>query len=567
MESEEANNRSSQGLPCASFRAVRTAQTQAAPGLAAGLTRGQRPVAKVPDGVGAWLIVAALTVGGAAVRLVVAGQPLFGDELSSFWVVSEHGLSEVVSVVHSNAELTPPLSFVLSWFTTQIGHAEELVRAPSLLAGVATIPLVYLLGLRTVGRPAALTAAALTALSPFMIYYSAEARAYAVLMLLIVCSTLAALRALDGGSRGWWVAYGLSSCLAMYTHYTCVFLLGAQFLWIVWTHAEARRAAFLANVGAFVLFLPWISGVRKDLTSPTSEVLSALTPFTPESVRIYVTHWAIGFPYPNEVPLREMPGLLALILLGLGILVGLAGVAGRWIRRREPAVGGDRRMVLLFMLAVSVPVGTAFLSLLGDNIIGIRNIAASWPAFALVLAALLARSGPRLRWVATGLALLSFVIASAKMLDDDFARSDHAASADFVEAQAGPGDVVIDATALISPGPYSTLDTTIETDLPLLRAGAPAQREAPFDFDDPIVSLAAAFKQASRVAPNGRVFYVSTDAADTPGFAQRQQALQAESTGLGYRRIGSRSFAGFVPAQVEIFEPLRRDAAAQRDPR
>ena len=45
-----------------------------------------------------------------------------------------------------------------------------MLRAPSFLAGVAAIPLVYLLGARTVGRAAALVAAAITALSPFMIF-------------------------------------------------------------------------------------------------------------------------------------------------------------------------------------------------------------------------------------------------------------------------------------------------------------------------------------------------------------------------------------------------------------
>src|ERR1700751_2137743 len=98
----------------------------------------------------AGLLLVALTAVGLALRLVVAHQSLFADELSTYWIITAHGLGGVLSTVHSDAEITPPLYFVASWLSSQISHAPELVRAPSLIAGTATIPIVYLLGLRTV---------------------------------------------------------------------------------------------------------------------------------------------------------------------------------------------------------------------------------------------------------------------------------------------------------------------------------------------------------------------------------------------------------------------------------
>src|SRR5207302_2677690 len=95
-----------------------------------------------------------------------------------------------------HAEITPPLSFLASWLSTRAGTSPELLRLPALIAGTATIPLVYLLGLRTVGRRAALLAAPLTALSPLMIYYSAEARAYGLMMFFLLGATLSLLLAL-----------------------------------------------------------------------------------------------------------------------------------------------------------------------------------------------------------------------------------------------------------------------------------------------------------------------------------------------------------------------------------
>ena len=98
------------------------------------------------------LVVAVLALVGVAIRVSYADQTLFADELSTYWIITTNGLAGAISTVHSNAEITPPLYFAASWLTTQIGHAPELVRAPSLVAGAASIPLIYLLGLRTVGR-------------------------------------------------------------------------------------------------------------------------------------------------------------------------------------------------------------------------------------------------------------------------------------------------------------------------------------------------------------------------------------------------------------------------------
>ena len=108
----------------------------------------------------------------------------------------------------------------------------ELLRLPSLLAGVAAIPLTYLLGARTIGRPAAVVGATLVALSPFQILFSTEARSFALLMLLTLLST----HRLAAGDRGeaCRVVGGLRrllACATMYANYTSVFLLAGQFLW------------------------------------------------------------------------------------------------------------------------------------------------------------------------------------------------------------------------------------------------------------------------------------------------------------------------------------------------
>ena len=252
------------------------------------------------------LIVAALTAVGVALRLAVAHQSLFADELSTRYLIAGRGLDDVVSIVHTDAEITPPLYFVASWLTTRIDFSPELLRAPSLIAGALTIPLVYLLGLRTVGHRAALVAAALTTFSPFMIYYSAEARGYGLMMVLVLGSTLCLLNAVeDGRSRWWWAAYAACTCAAVYTHYTSVFALsGSSHGSCGRTRPRAgRRSSATADRGrrlpAVALGPQGGPGLADD-RHPVGAVSRSIFGYVKSSL----VHWAIGVPLP---PARAPP--------------------------------------------------------------------------------------------------------------------------------------------------------------------------------------------------------------------------------------------------------------------
>jgi len=485
------------------------------------------------------VLVAVLTVVGVGIRVVVAQQDPFADELSTYWIVSTHGLGGVLSTVHSNAEITPPLSFVAGWLAARIHESPEMVRLPSLLAGAVTVPGVYLLGLRTVGRAAAVVATALTALAPFMIFYSAEARGYALMMAFVLLSTLTMLVAVDDRRTRWWVAYAACSCAAVYTHYTSVFVLGAQLLWLMWAHPEARKPALLANAAAVVAFLPWISGLLKDFDSPTTDILSALQPFDAAHVRISLEHWSVGYPY-SLVGLTELPGVVALVLLALAVIVAAAGVLLRARALRLP----DRRTLLVLALAVATPVGAALFSAFGGTtLFSTRNIAASWPAFALALSALLVAAGPRLRFVAVGLAVASFAIGAWKVLDEQFGRPQYQAAANFVERNAGPRDVVIDETAVLSPGPLSHIDPFLDRPGRVLRSRAPQEHDHPFTLFDRYVPRAEAARRAVAAADGARIFLV-TDLGS---------ALKPRSMG-SYRLVETRRYDGIIKLAVQVYE-------------
>ena len=490
------------------------------------------------------LALVALCAAGAALRVSMADQSFLSDELATYWDISGRTFGDLISTIHSDAEISPPLGFILSWLGLKVDAQPEWVRAPSVVAGVVTIVAVYFIGRRISGRAAGLTAAALVTFAPFMVFYSTEARGYGVMMCLVALSTLFMLEGARDGRVGWWVAYAVASCAAIYTHYTCVFVLGFQFAWLVWAHPEARRPALVANVVAALAYIPWLSGLRADLDSPTTEILSLLQPFTADAIRTSLGHWTVGYPYSTLVPVSEIPGIPALILLGLAVVASLVAVLVRGRRADTPWLATTHHhAVLVAALALAVPVSAAVLSAVGDNLFSTRNLAASWPGFGLALALLLVSAGPRLRYATAGLAVLALAIGAVKMLDEDNERPPYEEMAEYINSTSRPGDVVIDETAIISPGPLSSIDPYLKRRGPVFRSLQPQQRVRPFSVDDDIPSKDEAARRAVAAAGGKRIF-LATD-------LQRGPAKRP----LGrYRLVETRRWPGILGIELRVYE-------------
>lgn len=515
------------------------------------------------------LLLGLFTAIGAVLRLALAHESLFADELSTYWIItthaaptlglpSVHGISGVVSLVHTDAEITPPLYFVLAWLTTQLGHAPELVRAPSLVAGVAMVPLIYVVGRRTIGRRAGLIAAGLTTFSPFMVYYSAEARAYAVMMFLVTLSTLAMLLAVEQRRARWWMLYAGCSCLAVYTHYTSGFALAGQLGWLLWAHPAARRPALLANVGALVLFSPWTTGFINDLNSPTTKIYNALSPFTRHDVRVSLEHWALGYPYTWAARLSALPGTTALALLAAALLLGVAGVASslRGTRPMGLVARLDHGLLLVLVLAVSVPFGEAIVSSVSTHLFGVRNLAAAWPGFVLCLAWLLNASRPGLRFLAAALAIAAFALGGLRTVwDRQFQRPDYRTAAQLIDRHASLGDVVIDETGSLSPGPLTGLDVALRRPHPVFRAAAPEERNHPYNFFDPIATLAQAIPKAVASAHGGRVFVVGPRFSRKILVLARRTQPRPARFPTSYRLIERHVSSGIIGTQLDVYAP------------
>src|SRR5207244_3394969 len=89
------------------------------------------------------------------------------------------------------ADIHPPGYYlILKTWHTVTGDTEFALRGLSALAGIVLVALLYRLGRVYFDRPAALAAAALGALNPFLVYYSQEARMYMLAATLAAASFL-----------------------------------------------------------------------------------------------------------------------------------------------------------------------------------------------------------------------------------------------------------------------------------------------------------------------------------------------------------------------------------------
>ncbi len=397
------------------------------------------------SGTRAVLAVVLLTLLALGLRVALLGQSFYGDELFTLEIATRDDLGAVLDGVQGNLEISPPLYFVVAWFFQHVGDPFVWLRVPSVLCGVATVPLVYWLGKRTVGREAGVLAAAVVALSPFAMVYATEARAYALMVMLVAASTLALLTAVRGGSRWWWVATAALAAAAMYAHYTCVFVLIVQFLWACFYYRAQLGWIIGAHAAAAVAYLPWIPSLRDDADSLNQIVINVLEPFGPDSLVRNLGRVVAGNP---SVGLSRLPGVLPLALMVLAVGVA-AAFAGRE-RLRERVVVSENA-VLVGALAVAAPLGAALYSAVSDDIFIGRNLISSLPFIALAIGGIVT-AAPRRVAVACSLVVVgAFAFSAVMALTDQNSRPDYRAAAEYAQAEAGPGGVLIELNPFPPP--------------------------------------------------------------------------------------------------------------------
>jgi mannosyltransferase len=195
------------------------------------------------------VVLTSVIAAAAIVRFATLGHQSYDhDEAVTAWRVLRGGLGGTLHAVVSS-ERSPPLYYLVAWVWAQVfGTGEIGLRSLSALIGVATVPAAYLAARELVSERTGLIAAGLVAFNPFLVWYSQEARSYALLALFIAWGLYFFARCLTDPtprSLGLWAA---ASILALGSHYFALFTVGVEGLWLA-VRGWPRRAPLVA-VGA-----------------------------------------------------------------------------------------------------------------------------------------------------------------------------------------------------------------------------------------------------------------------------------------------------------------------------
>jgi 4-amino-4-deoxy-L-arabinose transferase-like glycosyltransferase len=444
-----------------------------------------------------------LPVGGARVRNIILivflltafalrlyrldHQEIWGDEAHSAYV----SRLALLSVVSPSTETNPPLYHLLLYFWVRLtGSSVFALRFLSLVLGALTVPLVYRLTRLSFGEPVGLLAAILCAISPFQVYYSQEARMYALAtfsttLSMFLFARIVSSRRGQPSRQGLWV-YFLATAAAIFTHYCALFVVVAQNVVLLglWWRERGRLRRWLAVQAVLaLLYLPWVLAQRGFLSGKASARFDELTlPVLITIIKRSLVAFSVGTMV--QMPLGGYLTLVFLLLVTLGLVATVTiqtsdetpppgrgrlggggfsvegspspspSLGGRGTLAHPPRRGrqggggdGDRWQPWLLLAWLLIPLAFAWLVNPIMPFFQERYLLVIAPAFAILAAQGLEWVGGRSPW-ALALGLL-FVISTSSFslhnwfFDGAYTKGEYKLMMDYVRGHAQEGDLLL----------------------------------------------------------------------------------------------------------------------------
>lgn len=153
-----------------------------------------------------------------------------------------------------------PLYFLMlrGWIGVA-GQSEFALRFPSLIFGVISVALIFILGRRLFNRSIGLIAAILFTFSAYQVWYSQEAKMYTLITALALAAIYFLRRGIEEGQTRYWISMVVATSLAMYAHILAALLIPVEAaLFILWWRISRKqiRAGLIAFALLTVPYIP-----------------------------------------------------------------------------------------------------------------------------------------------------------------------------------------------------------------------------------------------------------------------------------------------------------------------
>jgi uncharacterized membrane protein len=224
---------------------------------------------------------------GLGLRLISLNQSLWLDEATSLLTTRNYSFWGIITKF-SPGDFHPPLYYLLlKIWIIPFGSSEVASRLFSVLVAMLTILFIYKLGSKVINKKVGLMAAAFLATSGLFVYYSQEARMYALATLLVVLTIFSFVKLIKGGRVGDWIAFSILLVLIAATDYVAILILP-----VLWVFAVINKQnqfwwkKFLASHIILIIFMALWSpifikqlsgGLAVNVTSPSWWKILGLT--------------------------------------------------------------------------------------------------------------------------------------------------------------------------------------------------------------------------------------------------------------------------------------------------
>lgn len=357
----------------------------------------------------------------------------------------------------------PLFSYLLA-FVIPAGVDEWIVRLPSAILGIVFVLVMYFIGKEVYSPRAGLLAAALTAVSPFAIWYSQETRYLSLFLLTTGLSSLFCYRFLSGPGVRSVVLYTIATALMLFSFVGGMFVVLAQNLWMVLSRPRKPTLLrwILAQAIVALLFVPWFVRAYNLDTLGSQDpgagefsisAMKAGYSRAPHPTHIGYAIFVFGAGHslgPSARDLHEDLSIAPVLkhihqVLPASLLFGVLGCVGLWNGLRRA-----KRGILLCMLSFLCPIFGAYAVASVSRIaFSVRYAAGAFPAFLVIIVVGLLwflERKPAGILVLIGILSVFLFSLSNYYANLEYARDDNRGAAELLRRMRGPNETLVYGT-------------------------------------------------------------------------------------------------------------------------
>jgi uncharacterized membrane protein len=388
---------------------------------------------------------------GVGLRLYkLNAQSLWTDEIFSY-IGASHTISKIFFEPDVNLTIQPLYYSIAHFFVRPIENQEAIFRLPSVVFGSFSIIVFFLIAQNWIGRGGAILSAMMLAISPFHIWYSQEARPYAMLMFAGLLSILFLQKLLNNEENFFWkFGFVISTVSTIYCHTVGIAFIGFLVIYILLIVPRSKWSTWLP-IFICILFLIFPALYRNATVPPVVRGSQAWRPFHPLSLPYLIWAFSTGYTFGPTITELHMPDRINILLRSLHLIlpimiffstIFLFG-AFRFFQKNKPLFFCG---ILWFLFPLFFTVGGAIFT---ANEFNVRYTILSFPPFLLFL--IKGILDLKLKWAKlASLTIITFLFVISVInhyYNPNYYREDNRGAGNFLISHAATNDIVICSTA------------------------------------------------------------------------------------------------------------------------